>query len=533
MLSPSRAAAQAIAKLSAKATNAFCARAAPTASLTTRCARGPPRRHIFTRHGDPSPTRSKRGNISHRGMPTVVAIPENAERLMVKTPGFPDQAITVAWTSDIMYVQGADWDAVRPMWLMTLRDSCQCAKCRDPASGNKRYEATEIPSALRIDGVRLVDAGLVVTFGNDIPWLADGDLATHETLVPWRTLDVALRRRGASEESQAPRTRSIAAHTGIEYWDAATLEGSVRQFDFGDFMRGGDTFWEAVVDLCRLGIVWLRDVPRDERSVAAVTTRIANVRETFYGRTFDVRAKPDAENVAYTSASLGLHQDLLYLSPPPLIQVLHCMDNSCAGGESLFSDVHRAAALLWPYVQASSKLAPLAELRIPYHYVNDGFSYRASRPVFDFTPADGVLVGVNWSPPFQAPHVFAGVDIHPWLQAARLFQSIFSAEDAVYSRKMRPGECVIFNNQRVLHGRTAFDAGSGGSRWLRGAYIAPEDFNSRAAHIPTDLAAARRGTTDLWSPTTAQKELRKTPWYEEVNRKVHSFDMALYSRMIW
>ena len=72
---------------------------------------------------------------------------------------------------------------------------------------------------------------------------------------------------------------------------------------------------------------------------------LANIRETFYGRTFDVRAKPNAENVAYTSGYLGLHQDLMYLEPPPMIQVLHCMDNSCAGGESLFSDGDRVGRL--------------------------------------------------------------------------------------------------------------------------------------------------------------------------------------------
>jgi hypothetical protein len=37
------------------------------------------------------------------------------------------------------------------------------------------------------------------------------------------------------------------------------------------------------------------------------------LRETIYGETFDVIAKPQAENVAYTSLPLRLHEDLWFV----------------------------------------------------------------------------------------------------------------------------------------------------------------------------------------------------------------------------
>jgi alpha-ketoglutarate-dependent taurine dioxygenase len=37
---------------------------------------------------------------------------------------------------------------------------------------------------------------------------------------------------------------------------------------------------------------------------------------------------------------------------------------------------------------------------------------------------------------------------------------------------MLPGECVIFDNRRVLHARKAFEVGDAGKeRWLRGTYL--------------------------------------------------------------
>ena len=47
--------------------------------------------------------------------------------------------------------------------------------------------------------------------------------------------------------------------------------------------------------------------------------------------------------MAYTNAYLGLHEDMLYIQQPPRIQLLHCIENSCEGGESIFSDGNHAA----------------------------------------------------------------------------------------------------------------------------------------------------------------------------------------------
>jgi hypothetical protein len=43
---------------------------------------------------------------------------------------------------------------------------------------------------------------------------------------------------------------------------------------------------------------------------------------------------------------------------------------------------------------------------------------------------------------------------------------------------MNEGDCVIFDNRRVLHARRAFDA-SKGERWLKGAYVDGDVFFSR------------------------------------------------------
>lgn len=455
-------------------------------------------------------------------------IPRHAQRFTLDSPSSSSSSnapVNVAWTDKFLFVEDPATDnGRRALKPATLRDSCSCARCRDASSGQKTYSSVEIPVDIGLANVQPAKGGLQITFKDDIPRFeqhVDGKQQPHVMLLPWESIDLTLKRKGM-EDAHLPRKRSVLRRTGVVYWDRETIAQQVRRIDYEEFMKpDSDAFWDVIIDICRFGLVYLKNVPRDEESIVRITTRIASIRETFYGRTFDVRAKANAENVAYTSGYLGLHQDLLYLDPPPMIQVLHCMDNSCAGGESLFSDGERVGRLLWPYV-TRHRLAPLAEHHVPYQYGKNGHHYFSSRYVLDGN--DAGFTGVYWSPPFQGRYLSPVKDIRRWIEPARVFAELINHPDAVHEHKMQPGECVLFDNLRVLHGRNAFDTSSGeGARWLRGAYIAAEDFLSRAAHIPGGMAEKYRGQRP-WTPGLAQRGLRESVWHEDVLRRVRELD---------
>ncbi|KAK2595059.1 hypothetical protein QQS21_007249 [Conoideocrella luteorostrata] len=454
-------------------------------------------------------------------------IPQGAPQLIYhpKSSGSsPGDPLIVSWTSDHVFIQDSPENSFqRALKPATLRDSCTCAACKDPSSGQKSFASIEIPADIGIHHVRATEEGLSITFRNDIARFTSSN---HKTTLPWKNIEIALKRRSADDLPPLPRKHSILRRTGVQYWDSKTLRKHVRKIDYAEFMKpDSESFWDVIIDMCRLGIVYLKNVPRDENSIVNITTRIANIRETFYGRTFDVRAKPNAENVAYTSGYLGLHQDLCYLSPPPMIQILHCMDNSCSGGESLFSDGERAGRLLWPFVSKSLKVAPLADHHVPYQYDKHGYFYHAKRSVIDHD--ENGFAGVYWSPPFQGRYENASVELKDWIEPARIFEGLINHDAAVHSYKMEEGECVLFDNLRTMHGRNAFDAAAGGSRWLRGAYIAAEDFLSRASYIPDGRAEMYRGTEEPWTPEAAHKELRDGEWYADVLDRVRRLDPSV------
>ncbi len=78
-------------------------------------------------------------------------------------------------------------------------------------------------------------------------------------------------------------------------------------------------------------------------TVIKIAKLFGYVRETNYGKYFDVKSKTNAINLAYTNHGLQAHTDNPYRNPVPTIQILHCIKNSTKGGETKVIDGFNAA----------------------------------------------------------------------------------------------------------------------------------------------------------------------------------------------
>ena len=97
-------------------------------------------------------------------------------------------------------------------------------------------------------------------------------------------------------------------------------------------------------ELRRTGLTIIKKVPLSQAGLDSVVNLVGQVKWTHYGQFWNVRSKPDANNLAYTGASLGLHTDLPYYDYTPGVQCLHCLSQAPAqGGENVFADGFAAA----------------------------------------------------------------------------------------------------------------------------------------------------------------------------------------------
>jgi alpha-ketoglutarate-dependent taurine dioxygenase len=189
-----------------------------------------------------------------------------------------------------------------------------------------------------------------------------------------------------------------------------------------------------------------------------------------------------------------------YFALPPRFQFLHSLRNRVIGGASYFVDSFAAAKALER--EQPALYASLQRNVLEYEYDNDDHYMTFRHPVLPAMALDApdLHAVINWSPPFQAPNVRATADstgtipADPAARAAAerefyaaldAFQEALDRPEFRYEFTLQEGDVVLFDNQRVLHARTAFrdktpeEIERDGTvivpgeptRWLKGCYL--------------------------------------------------------------
>ena len=78
----------------------------------------------------------------------------------------------------------------------------------------------------------------------------------------------------------------------------------------------------------RYGFAKLTGGPVAEGALFSVVDLFGYVRETNYGRLFEVRTEINPTNLAFTGLGLQAHTDNPYRDPQPTLQVLYCLESS-------------------------------------------------------------------------------------------------------------------------------------------------------------------------------------------------------------
>ena len=257
-------------------------------------------------------------------------------------------------------------------------------------------------------------------------------------------------------------------------WDRQSLDDIPR-------VAATDCFGEplelrnALQTLKQYGILIVDELDDSPDASQAFGDLIGFRRQTNFGDMFEVISKPEPNNLAYTSLALPLHTDLPNQELIPGYQLLHCFRNSATGGESVFADGYRICEDLRNESPADYEL--LKKIAIPWRFHDESNDIRRRRPVI-CEAEDGTLNYLVFNahiadlPDMDTDTLY---EFYPAYQ--RLMKRIRKPEYAVHYA-LQPGEMVIFDNARVLHGRNAFDASSG-ERHLRGYYVERNEVDSR------------------------------------------------------
>jgi gamma-butyrobetaine dioxygenase len=215
------------------------------------------------------------------------------------------------------------------------------------------------------------------------------------------------------------------------------------------------------------GFVIFEGVPTEPGTVLKVGTMFGFIRATNFGELFDVRSTPAATDLAYTSVALDPHTDNPYRSPVPGIQLLHCLANQTSGGLSTLVDGFAVAESL--RTADPEAFAVLSNTPVRFRYIDAETELTASAPPIELD-VTGALKAIHFSPRLDFVPLFAPQQLEAYFRARRGFAQRLRAEDFEIRFLLRAGDLVMFDNCRLLHGRTSFDPAQG-LRHLQGSYI--------------------------------------------------------------
>ena len=350
-----------------------------------------------------------------------------------------------------------------------LRDNAPDEATRNPGNGQRLITLSDIPADTRISGATVNGGVLHLTFapegksvGYDLEWLLSHAYDREQNRMPgW-----------------------LAPH--VETWHAA-LQPAIPVGDFAAVSKHGSALRTWLSVLARYGFAKLENGPVEEGALFKVVDLFGYVRETNYGRHFEVRTEVNPTNLAYTGLGLQAHTDNPYRDPVPTVQVLYCLESSAAGGENMVVDGFAAALRL--KAENPEGFDCLARHCARFEYAGSkGVALRARRPMIELAP-DGELVAVRFNNRSAAALTDIPYDeMALYYNAYRRLGEIIDDPAMEVTFRLEPGECFVVDNTRVLHARKAY-SGSG-TRWLQGCYADKDGLYSTLAALEAEMREA-------------------------------------------
>ena len=324
-----------------------------------------------------------------------------------------------------------------------LRDNCPTSFDRE--TRERTFDIFHAAHAPEPERARVVGDRL------EILWKHDG----HPTSHPLDWLAAYAQGRPRRDRADLPRRLWYADHYP-----------AIARFSQPDLMADKAQVAKWIEALLVEGVAMLTDMPDSDAGLAETARLIGHVRPTFFGEFFDVKTHINPTNLAYTAKALEMHTDTPAEDMAPGVQFLHCRANSVEGGDSLFLDGAAVAQDLRAERPQDFKL--LSETLIPYYCEHDAYDMRSRQRVIeldDHGEVSGVTISQHMADVFDLPQQFLDAYYPAFCRFGRMLQ----APKYLMRFRLSAGECIVFDNHRIVHGRASYTAESG-ERHLRGCY---------------------------------------------------------------
>ncbi len=347
-----------------------------------------------------------------------------------------------------------------------LRDNAQDDETRDQTNGQRLIALKEIPSETWVSDTRVEADSLVITFKPenkvvryDFDWLLENNYDEIKNL-----------KRGWISQDH-------------EMWDSDLA--FVPSCDFDKLIKRNILTLKWLANVRKYGFGKITNGPITEGALFKVIELFGYVRETNYGKHFEVRTEVNPSNLAFTGLALQAHTDNPYRDPVPTLQLLYCLESSAAGGENMLVDGFKAITRLREENEEYFDLLSNYSARFEYKN-NKDVHLKSRRPIIELS-SNGELLAIRFNNRSMSAVNDVPFDkMENWYSAYRRLGEIIDDPNMEITFRLNPGEAFIVDNTRVLHARKGYSGT--GKRWLQGCYSDKDGLNSAFYSLEKALA---------------------------------------------
>ena len=219
------------------------------------------------------------------------------------------------------------------------------------------------------------------------------------------------------------------------------------------------------------GFAVVKNCSKNLNSVENIAKKIGYVRNSIFGGLWTFESNNKKADSAYSNQELRPHTDSTYSNDAPGLQLLLCCKYDAKGGDSIMVDGFKLANEIKQKYKKHFKT--LTNTKVKGSYIGDGVRLEAKRPIIKLNEKNN-FDQISFNNYDRAPFRETNQKTINFYKAIKVFDTMANQKQYQWRHILKPGELLIFNNWRVMHGRGAFS----GIRKMAGCYINKEDFDS-------------------------------------------------------
>ena len=267
----------------------------------------------------------------------------------------------------------------------------------------------------------------------------------------------------------------------VKVWDATDF-GDIPIISGANFSNNNE-LEKMLVTLIQYGVAIIKGLPVDESTLENVASKIGTIRNSNFGRIFDVKYKHNPDSNAYTNQELLLHNDLSTREYIPGLQLLFCMINETDGGFSTLADGFAIADYIRK--QDTKMYDLLSDYNVSFANKAKTSDYRIESPIIRRNNKAEVDE-IRWTCWLRSPLRGSLTEMNDFYEAQKKFYKLVNNDQFKVEFKLNPGDMICMDNRRILHGRTRFSE-THGERWLRGCYLERDELQSALRVVRRDI----------------------------------------------